>query len=324
MSDDSDDSRDDAPRILRVNRRRFLGRSLAAIAGGGLASAATARGEGTRDTTRQETTLDRFRLFLEPRAFTDPVREAYPILDDPEPRLVATSEDAFMALWSTAEPSAPRFKGRQRHGEGVRFAASGARPFRRPAGEVTAASDDGRVVAGYVHSGREVSLDWDSGRRHQVVLPSDRGLVVALGLGPDGAGLAVAMEMGGILLYDLREGARFVGEFADPDLAHPHVCAPNDDCSEWSFAPCACDVVDAGAGDHDGATVSQYDRVTGTVTTQTLPCGSPLPAGAVCVCNCVAIPVGSATRTICTCDLVCTCDTVSTSTTYTYTYWYPN
>jgi hypothetical protein len=42
--------------------------------------------------------------------------------------------------------------------------------------------------------------------------------------------------------------------------------------------------------------------------TYTLPCGSPLPPGAVCVCNCVTVP--SAT--------VCTCHAVTTH------YWYPN
>jgi hypothetical protein len=50
-----------------------------------------------------------------------------------------------------------------------------------------------------------------------------------------------------------------------------------------------------------------------------LPCGSPLPAGAVCICNCVAgQPSGCTCDTVCTCDKVCTCDNHSSS------YWYPN
>ena len=42
--------------------------------------------------------------------------------------------------------------------------------------------------------------------------------------------------------------------------------------------------------------------------TYTLPCGSPIPPGAVCVCNCVTVPAG------------CGCDNYSV----TSHYWYPN
>lgn len=60
------------------------------------------------------------------------------------------------------------------------------------------------------------------------------------------------------------------------------------------------------------------DNVTGLVTTQTLPCGSPIPPGAICTCNC--IPVVSKvtvpeTRSyqycqcvpVCSCNKICTC-----------------
>lgn len=53
--------------------------------------------------------------------------------------------------------------------------------------------------------------------------------------------------------------------------------------------------------------------------TYTLPCGSPIPPGAVCVCNCVTVPALPG----CTCDQVCTCDTVCTCVGQTH-YWYPN
>jgi len=46
-------------------------------------------------------------------------------------------------------------------------------------------------------------------------------------------------------------------------------------------------------------------------TTFTLPCGSPLPAGAVCTCNCVSVPAP------CSCDGACSCAGASH-------YWYPN
>lgn len=46
--------------------------------------------------------------------------------------------------------------------------------------------------------------------------------------------------------------------------------------------------------------------------TYNLPCGAPLPAGAVCICNCVTVP------TPCSCDGACSCDR------QTNHYWYPN
>ncbi len=100
--------------------------------------------------------------------------------------------------------------------------------------------------------------------------------------------------------------------------------------------------------DIEGIEVSGVDPVTGKTVTYTLPCGSPIPAGAVCVCNCVAGSVCTCDKvctcdtgcscvghkTICTCDKVCTCDTGcscvghcncnSHRTTYSSHYWHPN
>ena len=63
-----------------------------------------------------------------------------------------------------------------------------------------------------------------------------------------------------------------------------------------------------------GSTGISYDYIDqwGIKHTRTLPCGSPIPAGAVCVCNCVTVPVA------CSCDNYspCSCDTIH--------YWYPN
>jgi hypothetical protein len=57
--------------------------------------------------------------------------------------------------------------------------------------------------------------------------------------------------------------------------------------------------------------------------TYTLPCGSPIPEGAICICNCVAVcscdGYVAPSPTSCGCDTygtICTCDVVS--------YWYPN
>ncbi len=95
--------------------------------------------------------------------------------------------------------------------------------------------------------------------------------------------------------------------------------------------------------DREGIEVSGVDPVTGKTVTYTLPCGSPIPAGAVCVCNCVAGSICTCDtvctcdtgcscvghKTICTCDKVCTCDTGCScvghrTTTYSSHYWHPN
>jgi hypothetical protein len=55
---------------------------------------------------------------------------------------------------------------------------------------------------------------------------------------------------------------------------------------------------------------------------QTLPCGSPLPAGSICVCNCVSAAASPLWHEICICNTVCTCNTQASSGGYTLTYWY--
>lgn len=62
-------------------------------------------------------------------------------------------------------------------------------------------------------------------------------------------------------------------------------------------------------------TYQQFDEVTKTMRTFTLPCGSPIPPGATCTCNCVAAPAPSPSTTThrtCTCVPVCTCNRVCT------------
>jgi WD40 repeat protein len=77
-----------------------------------------------------------------------------------------------------------------------------------------------------------------------------------------------------------------------------------------------------------GITYNVYDKVTGQTITYTLPCGSPIPPGAVCVCNCVpgtsrgyepppyrpsrsSRGGGGYGGTYCTCNRVCTCIPIS-------------
>ncbi|RJR27505.1 MAG: hypothetical protein C4582_00515 [Desulfobacteraceae bacterium] len=79
----------------------------------------------------------------------------------------------------------------------------------------------------------------------------------------------------------------------------------------------------------------QGKDIYGRTITFTLPCGSPIPPGAVCTCNCVpgslAVPRNHNQRYnaqgYCTCDLICTCNRVCTCQSVGgryVSYWYPN
>ena len=78
--------------------------------------------------------------------------------------------------------------------------------------------------------------------------------------------------------------------------------------------------------DTKGIKITGTDPVSGETITYTLPCGSPIPAGAVCTCNCVAgtyTPPCSCVGNVCSCvGNVCSC--VGHTVTYTYHYWHPN
>ncbi len=74
--------------------------------------------------------------------------------------------------------------------------------------------------------------------------------------------------------------------------------------------------------------------ITGITEQYTLPCGEPIPQGAICVCNCVTVPAGCSCNSDvvpkatkkpknCSCDTVCTCNTVCTCDGAGH-YWYPN
>lgn len=61
--------------------------------------------------------------------------------------------------------------------------------------------------------------------------------------------------------------------------------------------------------DKDKISYKVYDKVTRTWRYYTLPCGSPVPPGAICTCNCVPAVAASVTHSYstCTCNKVCTC-----------------
>jgi len=72
---------------------------------------------------------------------------------------------------------------------------------------------------------------------------------------------------------------------------------------------------DRAANDPDtrGISYNVFDKITGKIITFTLPCGSPIPKGAVCTCNCVRGTYrepsygGGGGGSYCTCNKICTC-----------------
>lgn len=65
--------------------------------------------------------------------------------------------------------------------------------------------------------------------------------------------------------------------------------------------------------------IAEYDAIYASYTTKTLPCGSPIPIGAICTCNCVPVPGsggysgGYTPYRYCYCVPVCTCNLIPVS-----------
>jgi WD40 repeat protein len=113
--------------------------------------------------------------------------------------------------------------------------------------------------------------------------------VNALSISPDGEVLASGDNDGVIALWDLKKRS-FISFLFDPK---------------------------ANAAATKAISYNRYDRVTGRTITYTLPCGSPVPPGAVCTCNCVpgtyVAPRPKPRRRsgggglYCSCNKICTC-----------------
>ena len=125
--------------------------------------------------------------------------------------------------------------------------------------------------------------EWDAG--------SDVSLGSDIVMAKDGSKIAVSVK-NSIFFFDL------------PDLA---------------LIGCPVDLNEM-TTDKEGIKVTSTNPVTGRVETITLPCGSPIPAGAVCTCNCVG-------GTVCPCvshtvtkpkSNPCSCQSVGGH------YWHPN
>ncbi len=77
------------------------------------------------------------------------------------------------------------------------------------------------------------------------------------------------------------------------------------------LAGCASSPSPRGGGESKYESKYESIRYSLNGKTFTVPCGTPIPPGAVCICNCV--PASSFTKNAtCTCDKVCVCNTVCT------------
>jgi hypothetical protein len=88
-----------------------------------------------------------------------------------------------------------------------------------------------------------------------------------------------------------------IGEFAPKKVRLPYR-----DCT------CTCDSVEV-TKETNSRMTQVWDSVRQSWENRTLPCGSPIPAGAICVCNCVSAGASPIWSTVCTCDTICTCNT---------------
>jgi WD40 repeat protein len=110
------------------------------------------------------------------------------------------------------------------------------------------------------------------------------GAITRILPGPDGVLLLIGTALGILMLWDLllRRACTF---FFDPSIVDSTV---------------------------RGATYSAYDSSLGRIVSYTLPCGSPIPAGATCTCNCVPglLTPEPPPERICTCNpqRICTCN----------------
>ncbi len=132
---------------------------------------------------------------------------------------------------------------------------------------------------------------WDVATSYQMqTLEGHEGAVLSVGFSPDSVWIASGSTDRTVRLWN--------GPSGTPVAAF--------------FDPAATDRGEKAVSFH-------YTSEHGQTITQTLPCGSPIPPGAVCTCNCVpgtysappppppvTAPSGPS-GIICTCDQICTC-----------------
>ncbi len=173
--------------------------------------------------------------------------------------------------------------------------------------------------------------------------------IVQAAVTPDGTYGILAGAKKGVILVDMADG-KVIDRITAGDSVNAGIAVTKDGTAfavaagksilfvslpDFEIIGCPVDLKEM-KDDTKGIEIKGTDPATGRTITYTLPCGSPIPEGAVCVCNCVAGSVCSCVgHTVCTCDTVCscvgnticTCDTVCScvgNVVTTSHYWHPN
>ncbi len=118
-------------------------------------------------------------------------------------------------------------------------------------------SPDGSLLASWSSDGA-IRLRTLPDGRMAGVLAANLARVQCVAISRDGSVLVSSHTEGAIVLWDLPR-RRFLSYLFDP-----------------------------AANQASGLTYTAFDAATGQTLTYTVPCGTPIPAGATCVCNCVA------------------------------------
>lgn len=161
-----------------------------------------------------------------------------------------------------------------------------------------AISPDGKLLASGHADGAVAFWSLENGQLLASYKAHGFSSVLTMAMSADGKWLATGDNTGAILLWDLEQRK-----------LHTYL-----------FDPAAND---AGT---KGLSYNVYDKITGQTITYTLPCGSPIPPGAICTCNCVpgalVIPQPPVSRPpvrtgggrmYCSCDKICTCVPISSA-----------
>ncbi len=159
-----------------------------------------------------------------------------------------------------------------------------------------AATPDGKMLGVVLNTGTSVWLLTLPDLKLESTLKGTMNPINSFAISPDGKFLAVGDNGGTIMLWDL-EKKEFLSFLFDKIANEKSV---------------------------KGISYNVKDKVTGRTISYTLPCGSPIPPGAVCTCNCVPgtytpytppAPkprkrkprTGGGSFSYCTCNKICTC-----------------
>jgi WD40 repeat protein len=157
--------------------------------------------------------------------------------------------------------------------------------------QIAVSPDGSRFVSGSYDATLKL---WSLPNASLIKTVNQEGRVFSLAISPDGQWLVSGLGMGIIKLWHM------------PDVSYENCMLD---------LACVSDKV-------EGSTYDVTDEHGHTVT-YTLPCGSPIPPGAICVCNCVPRSMctcnsyssnryrstggGCSCNQVCTCNRVCTC-----------------